>query len=73
MNSAIRRHHYRRLQKKRKGYWYSIDGRKLSAAELGIVVATPQPCSCRGCGNPRKHENQKTMQERRKFQNDQTS
>jgi len=65
MNSSIRRHHYRRLQNKRKNYWLSVTGEKLSAKVLGMVVSTPHPCSCRGCGNPRKHENEKTMQERR--------
>jgi len=64
---AIRRHHYRRLRKKRRRYWFGQEGQHDSRS-LGMVVTTPHPCSCRGCGNPRKHENQKTIQERRNFQ-----
>lgn len=67
MNTAIRRHHYRRLQKARSKYWNGQET-KMSSRVAGMVVSTPHPCSCRGCGNPRKHENQKTIQERRNFQ-----
>lgn len=69
MKNAIRRHHYRRLQKKRSWYWFGHEI-KMSPRQLGLVVATPHPCSCLGCGNPRKHIGEKTMQERRNFQQD---
>ena len=29
-----------------------------------------QPCSCDACGNPRKHFNEPTIQEKRAFQDD---
>lgn len=52
MNSAVRRHHYRRLQKTRRNYW----GRELTdKRELGMIANTPQPCSCiGGCGHMRQ-------------------
>ena len=40
---------------------------------IGRMAATPHPCSCRGCGNPRKQSKGKermTMQERRLIQED---
>jgi hypothetical protein len=61
---AIRRHHYQRLKRKRKNYWY----RNLSDRHLGIVVNTPRVCSCPLCGNPRRHWNEMTVQERREFE-----
>lgn len=63
MNSAITRHHYRRLQKSRKHYWF---GREygMTAKESGQVANTPHPCSCLGCGNARKIEGP-TRQERK--------
>ena len=69
MNSAIRRYHYRRVQKARSDYWF---GREIkhSPQQAGMIIATPHPCLCRGCGNPRKHEKRKTIQERRNFQYD---
>ncbi len=64
---ALRRHHVARLKKKRQKYW----GRKLNdPASLGKVAATPCPCSCWMCGNPRKNLNQPTLEERRDAQND---
>lgn len=58
---ALRRHHYRRLQAKRKNYWFGNH----TPRESGMIATTPHPCSCLGCGNLRKHCNQKTVQERR--------
>ena len=34
-------------------------------AIIGIVARTPAACSCYMCGNPRKHWNELTMQEKR--------
>jgi len=59
MKRAVRRHHYKRLKKKRQNYW----GKSLSAERIGFVVNTPHPCSCYLCGNPRKHFGQLTIQE----------
>lgn len=71
MSRAIRRHHYRRLQKKRKSYWGGSFGTKTEvrymhteAYRLGVLVSTPHPCSCIGCGNKRRIEGP-SMQERR--------
>jgi len=69
MQTAIRRHHYRRLQKKRSEYWFGYET-KHSPRESGMIVSTPHPCSCLGCGNLRKHLNEKSIQERRHFQDD---
>lgn len=69
MQSAIRRHHYRRLQKTRSKYWFGHE-EKHTPRVSGMVVATPQPCGRACCGNPRKYFNEKTVQERRNFQHD---
>ncbi len=64
MKRAIRRHHIERLKAKRikEDYWCDkMDNPRL----LGICVNTPHPCSCYVCGNPRKHFNEKTIQEKR--------
>lgn len=58
-NRAVRRHHTARLKAKRKTYWGNGKGTKYSpymtARQLGIVVHTPQICSCGlGCGNARR-------------------
>lgn len=50
---ALRRHHIQRLKKARAGYWGR--DRTLSPRQLGIVVGTPQACSCWMCGNPRRY------------------
>ena len=60
MNSAIRRHHYYRLKKKRQSYW----GFTWREGDINpIVINTPKACSCIMCGNPRKYWNQLTKQE----------
>ena len=67
---AERRSHYFRLKKKRENY-YNFNPRKqrelsfyckpIERTEkeiegiLGFRVDTPTPCSCWGCGNPRRH------------------
>lgn len=50
-----RRHESSRIKKNRKDYASSR-------------VETPKPCSCFMCGNPRKWFGEKTVQERRAFQ-----
>lgn len=66
MNSPRRRRDYRRLQNKRKNYWFGNH----TAQESGMVVSTPCPCSGNCCGNPRKHFNQITVQEKRNLQDE---
>lgn len=65
---AIRRHHLARLKAKRLDY-YGGYARKLPRQErqlhVGKFAHTAKLCSCRGCGNPRQHEQELTMQERR--------
>lgn len=69
MKSAIRRHHYKRLQKTRSRYWFGHDV-KHTSRQSGQVVSTPHPCSCDGgCGHFRRMYG-KTVQERRNFQDD---
>lgn len=67
MNSAIRRHHYKRLQKARSDFWFGSET-KHTPRESGMIVSTPHPCSCLGCGNLRKHTGEKPVQERRNDQ-----
>lgn len=69
MQTAIRRHHYHRLQNVRSRYWLG-DEISMTKKQKGIVVATPNRCSKSCCGNPRKYFNQSTVQERRNFQED---
>jgi len=61
---AIRRFHYRRLQKKRSRYWSGNH----TPREAGMIATTPHPCSYLGCGNPRKHLNERTRQEKRFYE-----
>ena len=51
---AYRRHHMKRLKKKRIAWWGDVRN-----------YHTPTMCSCFMCGNPRKHFNQLTIQERK--------
>ena len=66
---AERRHHEWRMKQKvakfrwlrdKLDYWPKDTNRI-----IGIVSKTKHPCSCYSCGNPRKHFNQKTLQEMR--------
>jgi hypothetical protein len=78
-NRAVRRHHVARLKHKRRNYW-GWDRRQstpfdqvpqapepMPVALLGKIVATPQMCSCLGCGNQRHNTAgwTPTVQERR--------
>lgn len=59
---ALRRHHTARLKKARRFY----HGRDLEREpkRRGQALATPAPCSCWMCGNPRHHDGEATRQER---------
>jgi hypothetical protein len=50
---AIRRHHYARLKKVRKGYWAYVPEQGDGA--LGIIINTPKRCGGACCKNPRKN------------------
>jgi len=63
MQRALRRHHVARLKAKRRFHW-RMDLRH-EPRRLGIAIHTPCPCSCWMCGNPRRHLNEPTWQERR--------
>ena len=67
MKRAVRRHHVKRLRRKRKGYWSGILlHRECSASRWrGMITTTPKLCSCYMCGNPRKYFNERTMQEKK--------
>jgi hypothetical protein len=67
---AQRRADIARLKQNRKNYYrngisYGQSGIQLmSARALGRVSQDPQPCSCYGCGNPRKHFGEITCKEK---------
>ena len=65
---AERRHHRNRIRNKVKDY-QSIRWRKEDPANyehnVNLLTETRALCSCHMCGNPRKHWNEKTMQEKR--------
>lgn len=63
MSRAVRRHHRDRLKAARKNYWRG--DASYSPRSLGQVLATPHPCSCSCCGNPRRLDDKPTIQERR--------
>lgn len=67
---ALRRHHRERLKTARRFYWGRGRDRGANPASdsdkaQGVVISTPAPCSCTLCGNPRRHFDEATLQERR--------
>jgi hypothetical protein len=71
MARALRRHHAARLKKARKRHWgriFDAQAHDLTPRQLGMLVATPAPCSCWMCGNPRTKLGELKIQERRLFQ-----
>ena len=68
---AIKRHHDSRIKSKTKQILerlWVID-EEVSASEIGRCASVHcKGCSCFMCGNPRRHFNEKTIQERREFQ-----
>ena len=70
---AERRHHHDRMkQKVSRFHWIkNWFGSKESREEhIRQMTETRKPCSCYMCGNPRKHWNDITIQEKRELQND---
>jgi len=66
MTRALRRHHTARLKQNRR-FYYHCDLAGIPGA-LGKVVAAAASCSCWMCGNPRKHFNERSIQEQRDMQ-----
>lgn len=66
---ALRRHHYRRLLKKRIGYYGGARVWDPSTKEKGMRVNTVPVCSCTMCGNQRRHFKCKTRAEYRALLN----
>lgn len=64
---AFRRHQYEvrkaRVRKRLYSSWFGNE--ELTPFWLGFHAGTPHPCSCHGCGNPRKWANERTVQERK--------
>jgi hypothetical protein len=54
---AVRRHHRFRLRENRKNYHLGAEFYSDPDGVKSFWVNTPTPCSCWGCGNPRKYEN----------------
>jgi len=69
---AIRRHHATRLKRKRstystvKDFYTCLETDKEDYEKRRAkAVDTPTPCSCFMCGNPRRHFEEKTIQEKK--------
>lgn len=64
-SKALRRHHVERKKAKAVTILLRWGWSRASQtpASLGKVASTPHPCSCMGCGNPRRHLGELTMQE----------
>jgi hypothetical protein len=70
---AFRRHQTRRIKKRIAQFWHyhlfcdSFSDEKEQKHRLGFLAATPAPCSCAMCGNPRRYEKSSrlTLQEKR--------
>jgi len=64
---AFRRHQYavrkERVRNRMYTSWFAVG--EVTPFWLGFHAGTPHPCSCYGCGNPRKWANELTVQERR--------
>lgn len=61
---------FRRFQELKKKKWVQKFFSRhriydLTDADVGVYAHTPALCSCHMCGNPRKHWNDKRMQEKR--------
>lgn len=62
MKRALRWHHDASLGAARRFHW----GRDIrnEPKYLGMAINTPCSCSCWMCGNPRRHLNEVTLQEK---------
>jgi len=69
---AFKRHQETKHREKAKRHlaarwnWTPPEGKPAeNPVRIAIHAKTPHPCSCHGCGNPRKHWNEVTMQEKK--------
>lgn len=65
MSRAVRRHHRKRIFKKRKRKCQERYGCDHDDIFYRQMINTPTPCSCFMCGNPRRHFGEITLQERK--------
>lgn len=60
------RHHTERIRHKRKRYFVTGFREERDTRFFRVrFIECPKPCSCWMCGNPRKWNNDETLQERR--------
>lgn len=52
---SVRRHHIDRLKSSRRYFWGRQRDLSQDPRALGLVLSTPNPCSCYMCGNPRRY------------------
>ncbi|MCK5616713.1 hypothetical protein KAR91_83400 [Candidatus Pacearchaeota archaeon] len=62
MNRALRRHHKQRIKNKVKYYYGGVHIN--NPKYIGMASVTRHACSRYCCGNPRKHFNEVTRQEK---------
>ena len=60
---ALRRHHDQRVKQRVAGYHGGVA--RHDAQARGRLAQTRTPCSCWMCGNPRRYQGERTLQERR--------
>lgn len=65
---AERRHHYERMKRRASRVFAAWIGHHDTPDARGRFARTRKPCSCYMCGNPRKHFDEPTVQERREMQ-----
>jgi hypothetical protein len=63
---SIRRHHEERIKRRVKKYYGGVFRHDVRA--VGKLAHSRTPCSCWMCGNPRRYEDEPTLQERRTAQ-----
>ena len=66
MRRMARRAHIQRLKKVRKKY--SNVEHTTNEKVLGVYLTTPKVCTCWMCGNDRKFQKERTIQEKRMMQ-----
>jgi hypothetical protein len=55
----------RRILRLRRRRFGEAGADQVDPVHLGALAATPAPCSCSVCGNPRRHFDEKTLAEKR--------
>lgn len=66
MKRALRRHHLRRREKVELKKWKRCSWSDEHAKHTAKITRNTRTlCSCEGCGNPRRHLGERTLQERK--------